>query len=189
MARLERADPLRVAPPVGLGRRSSVAAGRAHAGIVAGPRRFCHDAGVPFETVEHTGDLAVRLEASGLAGLIEEGVCALGSLLFEGEPPPEAPREERRVHARGVDREDVLVQALSEALHVLQDEDLRPVAVSAEVVPAEGGAELAVSLHLAGVRADGRRLRRSEEIKAVTYHGVEIAACERGLRTTVVFDV
>ncbi len=133
-----------------------------------------------FETLEHTGDLAVRLRAPDLAGLIVEGVWALREFLFEGPPAAgvKAPGpERRRARVEGVDAEDTLVQALSEALHILQEEDLYPLEVA---VVADVGAELEIS---------GVHERRVDEIKAVTYHAVAIERCDAGLETTVVFDV
>ncbi|MFQ5514206.1 MAG: archease [Myxococcota bacterium] len=137
-----------------------------------------------FEWVDHTGDLAVRLRASDLAGLIESGVYALRALLFEGEPGPQGTTRCFELSVSGLDREDVLVQALSEALHVLQEQDVFPTSVQAEVP-----SDRAARLRLEGSQADGRTLRRIEEIKAVTYHAVEIRERDGALETSVVLDV
>jgi len=139
---------------------------------------------VAFEMVEHTGDVAVRLRARDLAGLIEAGVYALRALLFEGVPPPEAREQRAETRVTGVDREDLLVQALAEALHLMQEPGLYPREVRVEL---EG--ELRAHLGLCGVRADGRELRQVEEIKAVTYHAVEIHEKGGELETLIVFDV
>jgi SHS2 domain-containing protein len=136
-----------------------------------------------FEIVEHTGDVAVRLCARDLAGLVVAGVFALRALLFEGSPAGDAARKEARAEVRGVDAEDTLVQALSEALHAVQDGDLYPLSVEAE--ERDGS----IALHLTGVAPDGERLRRTDEIKAVTYHGVAIRRADGELETLVVFDV
>ncbi len=134
--------------------------------------------------VEHTGDLAARLRAPDLEGLIEAGIHALRALIFEGTPPRAAleARGEARVNA--VDREDLLVQTLAEALYLMQSQALFPRDVRVEL---EG--ERASRLVLSGVCADGRELRQVEEIKAVTYHGVEIHQREGELETLIVFDV
>lgn len=132
---------------------------------------------MPFETLEHTGDLAVRLSAPDLAGLITEGVWALRAFLFEVSPAAGAEALRRRARVQGIDPEDTLVQALSEALYILQEADLYPLDVSVVV---DAGAEVEIS---------GVRQRRTDEIKAVTYHGVAIERSDLGLETTVVFDV
>jgi SHS2 domain-containing protein len=134
--------------------------------------------------VEHTGDLAVRLRAPHLSGLIQTGIFAMRALLFEGTPGSDAPVQDGRARVSGVDREDVLVQALSEALHMMQGDALFPHTVRIEV-PEDGEARL----WLEGVRADGERLRQVAEIKAVTYHAVEIQERDGQLETLVVLDV
>jgi SHS2 domain-containing protein len=113
-----------------------------------------------YEALDHTGDLALRIGAPDFPGLVAEGVLGIAAFLFDGEPDRMAPRQQGRFRFSGIDREDALVQGLSEA-----------------------------QIELEGVRADGRRLRRSLEIKAVTYHNLEIRETEDGLETVVVLDV
>jgi SHS2 domain-containing protein len=137
-----------------------------------------------FEMVEHTGDLAVRLRAPDLSGLIREGALALRSVLFEGEPAPGAPAEERAASVRGVDAEDVLVQALSEILHMLQAGDLFPLEVHARA-PSDTLADIRVR----GVPRSAAGVRRIDEIKAVTYHAVDIHPADGDLETLLVLDV
>jgi SHS2 domain-containing protein len=140
--------------------------------------------GVSFEMVEHTGDLAIRLRAPDLGGLIRAGLYALRALLFEGEPASDAPQQRGEARVSGVDREDILVQSLSEGLHLMQDRALFPHTLRVEVA-GDGEARL----WLTGVRADGQQLRQVEEIKAVTYHAVEIRERDEQLETLVVLDV
>jgi SHS2 domain-containing protein len=137
-----------------------------------------------YETVDHTGDIALRLTAPGFGELVAEGARGIASILFEGEPDRSAPRERWNGRVSGIDREDVLVRALSEALHWMDEGDRVPLEIGVDVT---GPAEL--ELVLVGVRADGRRCRRVEEIKAVTYHAVEIREGAEGLSTVVVLDV
>ena len=61
--------------------------------------------------MDHTGDVAVRLRAPDLAGLIVAGIRALRALLWGDEPAPDPSQLDRRVELRvtGVDREDLLV--------------------------------------------------------------------------------
>ncbi len=139
---------------------------------------------MPFEMLEHTADVAVRLRAPDLPGLISEGVMALRSLIFEGEPESGAPRQQWRARVSGVDGEDLLVQALSEALYAMQGEGLYPVSVSVSLLP-----EQSAEIEMTCLRAEGAGLRWSEEIKGVTYHGVEIRQQRGGLETIVVLDV
>lgn len=137
-----------------------------------------------YETVDHTGDVALRIEAASFADLVAEGVRGIASILFEGRPDVTAARERWSSRVSGIDREDVLVQALSEALHWMDEESRFPVRVEA----CEAG-EGQLEISLQAVRAEGRSCRRVEEIKAVTYHALEIRETPEGLSAVVVLDV
>ncbi len=133
--------------------------------------------------VEHTADLAVRLRAPDLAGLVVSGIEALRAILFEGTPATDAPRVTASARVRGIDREDALVQALAEALHALQSGALYPREIRARAAANE------IEIELAGAPVDGTQVRRVDEIKAVTYHQVVITERDGQLETLVVFDV
>jgi SHS2 domain-containing protein len=137
-----------------------------------------------FETVDHTGDVAIRIRAASFTDLVAEGIRAIASVLFQGEPLAFGASEHWQGRIAGVDREDTLVRALSEALHWMQDAQRVPLRVEARELE-----EDAVGLELEGVRADGERCRQIEEIKAVTYHNLEIRETPQGLETIVVLDV
>jgi SHS2 domain-containing protein len=136
---------------------------------------------VPWEQVDHTGDIAIRLRAPDLAGLIVAGIRALRALLFEGEPAAGDVELRAELRTSGVDREDLLVQSLSEALHAIQEDGIDPVEVSVAV---RSGTESETTLR--GVPAPAAR---KLEIKAVTYHDVSVRAVEGGLETILVLDV
>jgi SHS2 domain-containing protein len=137
-----------------------------------------------FETLDHTGDLALRIRADRFTELVAEGIRGIGSLLFEGEPDRSASPVHGRARVSGVDREDALVQALSEALYWMQEGSRFPLEV--RVLNPE---ETVLEIELDGVAADGRALRHRREIKAVTYHNLEILEKPDGYETVVVLDV
>jgi SHS2 domain-containing protein len=136
---------------------------------------------VPFEIVDHTGDVAVRLRAPDLAGLIAAGIRALRALLFEAEPESDGRDLSLELRVTGVDREDLLVQSLSEALHAMQEEGLDPAELRVDV-----RSDTEAALTLRGARARGPR---ALEIKGVTYHDVAVRKVEGGLESTLVLDV
>jgi len=136
---------------------------------------------VTWEIVDHTGDVAVRLRAPDLAGLIAAGVRALRALLFEGEPAPEAADLRVELRATGIDREDLLVQSLSEALHAIQEDGIDPSRVCVAV-----RSDTEAELTLRGARA---RAPLRLEIKGVTYHAVAVRERDGALESTLVLDV
>jgi SHS2 domain-containing protein len=66
----------------------------------------------------------------------------------------------------------------------MQDEDRVPLDVRVRRLN-----DAVLEIDLEGVRADGESCRRCQEIKAVTYHNLEIQETPEGLETVVVLDV
>ncbi|MFW5867512.1 MAG: archease [Armatimonadota bacterium] len=133
------------------------------------------------EAVEHTADLAIRAWAPDLAGLIEQAAEAMLHLMLERRPRADASSE---VVGEGRDAEELLVDCLREILALWTVDRRLPVSVVVVNI-ADEGAVCEVDV-VDG--AQGRAALR-QEIKAVTYHGVQVGRTETGLEVTVVFDV
>jgi SHS2 domain-containing protein len=129
---------------------------------------------VPYRFFSHTADAAVELEAPDEAGLREAGVAALRELLVGDSPV--ASTGERPIVPSGHDAADRLIHYLREVLYLYDTE---------RFVPAEASPE--------GVRGEPfqkDRHRAVREVKAVTYHEVDVRRGEDGLlRANVVFDL
>ena len=134
-----------------------------------------------YEAVEHTADLAIRAWAPDMAGLIEQTAAGMLDLMLQSTP---AAGTSVQIAGEGRDDEDLLVDCLRETLALWTVD--RRVPVSVEVVNIEGQRAVCE----VGV-AEGAAARKAlaQEIKAVTYHGVEIVRAGTGLAVTVVFDV
>jgi len=134
-----------------------------------------------YESVEHTADLAIRAWAPDVPGLIEQAARGMLSLMLDHPP---AASEHREITGEAPDAEELLVDCLRELLALVNIECLVPVSV--DVIGVRGGRARCragvVSFH------DGREAL-VQEIKAVTYHGLEVGRTEAGLEVTVVFDV
>ena len=133
------------------------------------------------EAVAHTADLAIRAWAPDLAGLIEQAADGMLGLMLGSRPRGNASAE---VVGEGRDAEELLVDCLRETLALWTVDGRVPVSV-AVVNIADGRAvcEVDVIDGALGHEAPG------QEIKAVTYHGVEVTRTGTGLEVTVVFDV
>ena len=129
---------------------------------------------VPYRFFSHTADAAVELEAPDEAGLRAAGVAALRELLVGDSPV--AGTSERPIVPSGRDAADRLIHYLQEVLYLYDTE---------RFVPAEAAPE--------GVRGEPFQEGRHQavrEVKAVTYHGLEVRRGEDGqLRANVVFDL
>ena len=134
------------------------------------------------ETFEHTADIGLRAWADTLAELYQ----ALAECLAEQVCPRESvqPREERRLAVSAEDREALAVDFLSRLVAVMQGELL--LVRDVEVCMA-GAAGLEATLR--GERYDPARHELGEEIKAVTYHLLQVRQEGDGWTGRVVLDV
>ena len=130
-----------------------------------------------FQERPHTADWALDVWAPDLPTLLEQ--AARGMYALMGTRLRAEPRTQRSFELRSSDPESLLVAFLSELLYWGEQEglgfDTFHLALSGETLQANvGGAPIE---------------SQSKEIKAVTYHNLAIRQGERGLETTVVFDV
>src|SRR5512143_2932392 len=122
-----------------------------------------------FQEQPHTADWALAVWAPDLIGLLEQaarGMYALMQARLQAEP-----REAYRFEIVAPDRETLLVTFLSELLYFTQRDDV---------------AFDQFDLQYAGQRmiaeAEGAPIETlAKEIKAVTYHNLDVRTTERGL--------
>lgn len=134
-----------------------------------------------YHLLDHTADMAFRLEAPSWPELLRIGTVAVGEVVLEA--PADETLEPRALEVRGADFEDVLVAWLGESV-VLLDEDLW-LARDARIEEADETVARGVLL--------GRSLGEDPDrvIKAVTYHdlAVQPGCGTEPWRATVVLDL
>ena len=130
-----------------------------------------------FEEIEHTADWSLRVWAPDLAGLLEQ--AARGMLELSGIRLAQGQRAGREITVEATDAEGLLVNFLGELLHILDQEGLAFDEYGLTV------AENVVKAKLQG----GPVMERKKEIKAVTYHNLNIEEKSTGLEALIVFDV
>ncbi len=120
------------------------------------------------ETFEHPADLGLAARADTLAELFE----ALGEGLADQICPRRAvaARERKKLLARSEDVESLAVEFLGELLGLFHLEKFL-----ARQVRVERISESAVRAEVTGERYDPARHELGPEIKAVTYHQLEVA--------------
>ncbi len=127
--------------------------------------------------IEHTADWELEVWAPDLPALMEEAARGMYELM--GVEVSEESRCHRQIELLADDREELLVSFLGELLFLVEDEDL-----------AFDGFLLTVDDTSLVARLEGGSIvSRSKEIKAVTYHRLEISETKRGLETSIIFDV
>ncbi len=127
--------------------------------------------------IEHTADWELEVWAPDLPALLEEAARGMYELM--GVEVSEESRCHRQIELLADDREQLLVSFLGELIFLVEDEDL-----------AFDGFLLTVDdTSLVARLEGGSMVSRSKEIKAVTYHRLEISETKRGLETSIIFDV
>jgi len=135
---------------------------------------------LPYEFIDHTADYAMQAWGCDFGDLLQNAGRGMIRLMADVEGVE--PRETVTVSARGGSREQVLVRALKQLL-LLHEDGWQP--VSARTITwATGAADLAVGI----VKLDDVAHLIEAHLKAVTYHGIEIAGDETGICVQVVFD-
>lgn len=130
-----------------------------------------------WREVEHTADWEVEVWGPDLSTLLEQ--AAQGMYRLMGIELEEEPRQRRRLEVAADDREQLLVEFLKELLYLVESERL-----------AFDRFDLEVAGHRLKADLEGARIQaHAKEIKAITYHRLEVRDTRRGLETRVVFDV
>lgn len=138
-----------------------------------------------FWQIEHTADVAIAAAAPDLASLFDRCAAGMFSLIAEGGPV--AAREEVRVEAAGADAAELLVDFLRELLWLHAERGFLYAGVCFEELEELGPRRLVARVK--GERVDPGRHVVVREIKAVTYHGLEVVRGADGWTVRVVFDV
>ena len=136
----------------------------------------------PYEILEHTADVGLRIYGRTLAELFSNAGLGLMALAIE----PQAIRETERLplSATGSDAEQLLVNWLSEILYHMDAEGwvftrFAITQCSTTAVAAEGWGE----------RRDPAARSRAVAVKAVTYHQLSVREAPNGWQATVYFDI
>lgn len=122
-------------------------------------------------------DWALRVWAPDMSGILEQ--AARGMYQLMGTEQHAGPTAERDLEIAAPDPESLLVSFLSELLFLLEQENL---VFDRFTIEASAGR---VSARLGGAP----RSAIAKEIKAVTYHKLNVKETSQGLEVTIVFDV
>ncbi|HUF37221.1 MAG TPA: archease [Anaerolineales bacterium] len=130
-----------------------------------------------FEELDHTADWALRVWAHDLEGLFIQAAAGMFALM--GVRPGEPLSGSRQIEADGPDDESLLVDFLAELLLVNEAEQLALAPTAVSLRPGRVSAVCTVA----------PVLEQEKEIKAVTYHGLEVLQRDGNFETVIVFDV
>ena len=136
----------------------------------------------PYEVLEHTADVGLRIYGGTLAELFANAGRGLMALAIEPQRIEE--KEQLPISATGSDLEQLLVNWLSEILYHMDAEGwlfarFSIKACSPTAIAGEG----------LGERQDPASRRRAVAVKAVTYHQLSVRQTPDGWEAVVYFDI
>lgn len=127
--------------------------------------------------IEHTADWELEVWAPDLEGLLEES--ARGMYHLSGIVLKDVPRVDRKFYLEGQEPESLIVSFLSELLFFSEMEGL-----------AFDTFKFKKSGNSISANVEGAPINSIEkEIKAVTYHNLDVIQSRRGLEVRIIFDV
>ncbi len=135
-----------------------------------------------YEQLAHTADILVRMYGRSLNELFENALMALVETMVEGALPEANKKQE--IDLSGGDILELLVNWLNEILYFFQVENKLITTADVEII-SENRMKAVSSL---AEKAD-KKVRTASEIKAATYHDLNLKK-EKGLyMTDIIFDI
>ena len=150
-----------------------------------------------FQLLEHTADMGIAAEGETLVALFVQAALGLRQILTactDIEPKTEFP-----VEVQGADREELMINWLSELLFLLESRRLLPAAFEIDRLELDTGeietgemnslGDCQLRARVFGETFDPDRHYLEREIKAVTYHRIEVEPTAAGWRAQVYVDL
>ena len=130
-----------------------------------------------YKEIDHTADLALKVWGNDFFDLLENAAEGMYELMGIREKP--GSQAENSFQIENDQKESILVDFLSECLYLAEMENHRFTSFSFK----ESKKEITVKAQGSVIKTIDRN------IKAVTFHNLEIKKKSRGFETTITFDV
>ena len=134
-----------------------------------------------FEFIDHTADVGIRVKAHDLEGLFETAGLAFSELVTRVDSVDR--RVERQFSLKEDDIETLLVSWLQELLYLLDTEDLVFARFQVKLQ------DFSLKATAWGDVFDPTIHTIRTEIKAITYHQLEVVESDQGWQAQVIFDI
>ena len=133
-----------------------------------------------IRAVDHTGDAGIEVTAPSRAELMRRALLGMASLMVGGDIRE---RERRTISIEGADDEDLLHDFLAAALNLFLVDGF----IWRDVAVEDRGSRIEAELR--GERLDRARHEYRGEIKAVTYHQINVNETNGAWQARVIFDI
>ena len=138
----------------------------------------------PFEVIEHTADVGLRIWAADLELLFAEAARGLLSLVVEN-PPAVEPRQKMALDLEAEDLTGLFIDWLRELIYRFEVDHL----LISTVVVSISADHRRLHADCAGEPADWSRHLCDNELKAVTYQQLRVEQTRGGWEAEVIFDI
>jgi SHS2 domain-containing protein len=135
-----------------------------------------------FEVIEHTADIGITAYGKDLAELMAN--AAYGMLTLIVEPETVSSTVTGKIELEERDKVTLLVEWLNTLLYEL---DANRLLFKEFDIVISGETKLSAVCH--GEKLDLRRHRLKREVKAATYHNLDIIREKDGYAATIIFDI
>ena len=135
-----------------------------------------------YTLLDHTADLGIRVRGTDLKDLFESAGRALMHLMIRAKVPSK--NQSIKISVSGEDLADLMVRWLGEILYLFAGENL---VVTSIRIGSISSARIAATLETAPLEPEVHEIL--SEIKAVTYHQIQVTETADGWEAIVIFDV
>ncbi|MBR4987088.1 MAG: archease [Methanocorpusculum sp.] len=137
---------------------------------------------MPFEELEHTADVKMRITAPDFLSLLAESGDAMASVLY-GDFAKEPETLTVEIEAEGEDSSELVVNFLSELLFLTEVEYLVPLSYS---IAQEGNRVFGT---VSGIEFDRTKHAGGICVKGISYSGLSLEETAEGFELTIIFDI
>ncbi len=141
-----------------------------------------------FKLIEHPADIGIEIEAEDLKDLFENAARGMLSIMIH-HPEKVELKEKRDIKIKGMDLKELLINFLSEFLYYIDAEGLIFKEYKIKTIKEEKEGEWHLEATLFGETFNREKHGSNIEIKAVTYHRLEIKKENEKWKARVIFDI
>jgi SHS2 domain-containing protein len=137
---------------------------------------------MPYKRIDPTADCGIEVWGADLKSLFQNAGLALFDLIADSGRIE--PAMEDTIHVDGSDWADLMVNWLRELLYFWTGKEMLIKEIAVREI-----AEFRLSAAIRLEPYDPEKHLLNHEIKAVTYHGLQVTPFSDGWKSTIVFDV
>ncbi|MDD4909608.1 MAG: archease [Candidatus Omnitrophica bacterium] len=138
---------------------------------------------IPYEFIEHTADIGIRVRGGSLEDLFKNAALAMFEIIAERKKSaPQSAKKHLKIKQTADTTDELFINWLSELLSLSSAKGLIFSDLKIEKMDETG-------LRATAAGEDSGNYRFNREIKAVTYHGFKLEQGPSGWQAEVIFDV